>query len=113
MAEQLDLFKGIEERDAMIAKALGNADQKNPGVRKWSDRALEFVKIYNEKSSFLTEDVRVWAHEQGLPEPPSARAWGGVMVRAARAGIIKNSGLFDLVKNKKAHRTPATIWIKN
>ena len=80
---------------------------------QWSDRAyvflLDYIKsrdFYNRE--FMTEDVRV-ASESELPAPPDKRAWGGIVRRAAKAGLIERIG-YSHVKNFKAHRTPAAVW---
>ena len=59
----------------------------------------------------MTEDIRL-ASEKKVPIPPSNRAWGGVVVRASKAGLITRAG-FSNVKNAKAHSTPATVWRVN
>ena len=59
----------------------------------------------------MTEDVRL-ASEKEIPMPPSNRAWGGIVVRASKAGLISRVG-FSNVKNAKAHKTPATVWKVN
>jgi len=98
--------RGGELRDIGIKTALDNADSTHD---KWSDRAyiflLNYIKSHRE---FMTEDVRV-ASEKEIPIPPSKRAWGGIVLRASKAGLIERIG-FSNVKNIKAHRTPATVW---
>ena len=113
---QHDLFKvstGAELRDAGIQQAVDHAEQVEPG---WSDLAyqfvLEFVNEYAPRmgiEEFLTEDVRAWAHNEGLSRPPSARAWGGVIRRAAIAKRIRSNGTRQ-VKNPNAHCANATVW---
>jgi hypothetical protein len=57
----------------------------------------------------MAEDIRARAYAAGLPKPPSERAWGAVMTAARQAGLIEFAR-FGLVRNAKAHRTPAAIW---
>lgn len=77
----------------------------------WSDMALdkmmEFISIH--KQPFLVEEVRRFAHFRGLPRPESDRAWGGVVSRAARRGLIKHVG-YAKTSNPLAHNTPAALW---
>jgi hypothetical protein len=90
-----------------IERSSANAERKNPG---WNDDAYQYVVDYPEKQ-FMTEDVRFHAEECGLPIPPSKRAWGAVMVRARKDGIIQSLG----VKRKpsdSSHGTPAVLWEK-
>ena len=108
--EQLNLFEGNKRRDEGIAAAVENANRKD---EKWSDRAFEFLERYIQiyHGTFMTENVRVWAYAHGLLRPPSGRAWGSVMTKAQKAGLIKFHS-FGRVKNPNAHRTPAHVWIK-
>ena len=97
---------GSQLRDKGIKQAIDNADDTHD---KWSDKAYSFLtKWIKTQYEFMTEDVRV-ASESAIPKPPSNRAWGGVILRAAKAGLINRVG-FSNVKNAKAHRTPATVW---
>lgn len=112
--EQLDLFNlpvitGENLRDAGMQQALNHA---NKIYTQWSEQAFDFLLKYMQSSNeFMVEDVRQ-ASIGILPQPPSLRAWGGVIVRAAKANLIKRIG-FKNVKNIKAHCTPASIWAKN
>jgi len=96
-------------RDAGMQQAIDHAEQETP---KWSDLALEkvreFVRTYPHLE-FMAENVREWSHHKGLPEPPSKRAWGGVMVRAAHQGLIVKIGISQ-VKNPTAHCANANVW---
>ena len=100
---------GTQLRDKGIKQAL---DSANDTHEKWSEKAYKFL-VNNIKSNnqFMTEDVRL-ASEKEIPIPPSNRAWGGIILRASRAGLISRVG-FSNVKNAKAHRTPATVWRVN
>ncbi|OFE11416.1 hypothetical protein PHACT_12735 [Pseudohongiella acticola] len=101
----LDFTSGQSRRDAGMNAALDNADFDSKG---WSDKALGFVRSFP-SAQFQTEDVRQYATNHGLPVPPSARAWGAVITRAARLGIIRRVG-YRPVSNANAHCTPAAVW---
>lgn len=79
----------------------------------WSFQAAtkltEFLSERDVGDKFMAEDFRTWATEQGLPRPPSNRAFGSVIAKAARAGMIAKAG-YRAVKNPLAHCTPATLW---
>lgn len=99
---------GTALRDQGIARAEDHAERESPG---WSDRALGMLRQYAAEigGRFQAEDVRAFAKARGLEDAPSARAWGGVIVRARRMGVIKFVG-YENVKNKLAHATPAAVW---
>ena len=100
---------GAELRDKGIKKALDNANNTHD---KWSDKAYDFLlKYIKYQNQFMTEDVRI-ASEKAIPKPPSNRAWGSVILKAAKSGLINRVG-FANVKNAKAHKTPASVWRVN
>ena len=103
---QLDIFTSQNLRDKGIQQAINHADEVQP---LWSEQAynclLNYIR-YNDE--FMTEDVREASKNQ-LSEPPSARAWGGIIVKAVKCGLIYRKG-FKNVSNVKAHCTPASIW---
>ena len=81
----------------------------NNKTEKLSDLALDYLLEYvNTHNEFMAEDVRN-ASVGTVPEPKNRRSWGGVFVRASNMGIIKRKS-FGIVKNVKAHKTPATLW---
>lgn len=109
MNEQLTIFNtGPELRDQGMQRATNHADAV---INDWSETAYQFLLGYlHSHSLFMTEDVRK-ASEGIVPEPPSLRAWGSIIVRAAKSGFIKRAG-YENVKNARAHSTPATLWRK-
>lgn len=97
-------------RDEGMALAADAADARFP---LWQHRALESLKKYLEtkKNAFMTEDFRAWAETFGnLPIPPSGRAYGAVISKASRQGLISHVG-YQQTDNPKAHKTPASVWI--
>jgi hypothetical protein len=101
----LNYAESIRNRNSGIAQALDNAELKTP---TWKQQALEYVRTFP-SNRFMTENVRHYAYCNGLPHPPSERAWGGVMVSACKEGLIERVG-FASVSNPNAHMTPATVW---
>lgn len=107
---QLDVFEeGRKLRDQGIRTAVDHANVANP---KWSDKAfaLLLALIATRDSPFMTEDVRA-VSKQMLPTPPDARAWGGVMMRARRMGLIELIG-YQKSKDPVAHCNPRSVWRK-
>lgn len=90
-----------------MTRALDHADRTQEG---WSARAYQLLEQYAVSHfEFMTEDARNWAHRFGLPQAPSARAWGAVALRACRDRIIVKAG-YRKTANPLAHATPATLW---
>jgi hypothetical protein len=108
VSKQLNIFEAREARDQGINRAVMHADETIPD---WSSKAygllLQFLSIH--VGPFMTEEVRTYAAQIDFPLPPHARAWGGVMLRAVKAGIIQQAGTAK-VKNVKAHCANAAIW---
>ena len=100
---------GSQLRDKGIKQAINNANDTH---EKWSEKAYKFLTDYiKSHHEFMTEDARL-ASEKEIPLPPSNRAWGGIILRAVKAGLITRDR-FSNVKNAKAHKTPATVWRVN
>ncbi len=104
-------FTGRELKQAGIQVAADNADQNHPG---WQDMAFDTLKdfLFWNKSPFMCETFRAFAEEEfNLPPPPHARAYGAVMQRAKREGLIEHAGIGQ-VSNPKAHMANAGLWRK-
>lgn len=90
-----------------MTRAIEHADAVEEG---WGDRAYAMlVDFALGRFEFMTEDVRVWAHAQGLPVPPDGRAWGAVTVRAVRDKIIVRDR-YQKTRIPPAHSTPRPVW---
>jgi hypothetical protein len=100
---------GPDMARAGAAQAERHANETAPG---WSDKAFEalceFVRRIGPGRKFQAEDVRMFAN---VPPAPSLRAWGNIMVRAAKAGIIRNTGITEKVNNATAHSANASVWV--
>ena len=102
---QIDFSKKATEEG--IKKAL---DHANAVSENWGEVAYDFLKGYIEiNPMFMAEDVR-FASQGVVPSPPSQRAWGGIIRKAAEAGLIRSNGQ-KKVKNAKAHMAFATEWL--
>lgn len=98
-----------ELRDSGMQSAIHHADHV---IDDWSVQAFDYLQrfVRDRGGEFMCEDIRAFASENGLPQPPTNRAWGSLMIRAARQGLIKQSG-FGKTKGASAHRTPAAVWV--
>ena len=106
----LNKSKAEELRDNGMKSSLYNADLFYD--QEWTKVAysclMQFVRIT--RDPFLAEEVRDWAEKFGnVPPPPSLRAWGGIISKANRNGIIEHVG-YRKTSSIKSHRTPASLW---
>jgi hypothetical protein len=104
--ESLNLFSGEHNRDIGMQQALDNANRVE---ETWSEKAYSFLLSYiKNNKTFMTEEVRIASEEYFAP-PPSNRAWGAIIVKAVKNGLISRIG-YKSVTNPKAHCTPAAVW---
>ena len=105
----LDIKQARKLRDGGVEKAEEHAERE---WTDWKEKAYEFLKYFldNHNGPFMAEEVRSLAAYQDFPLPPSARAWGGIIIRAAKEGLIVRMGI-QKVKNKKAHCANAAVWM--
>lgn len=106
-----DMFSrptGAQLRDDGMERAVEHADAVKP---KWSDDAFEHLRRFAESlHTFTSEDVREVAERDGLAVPPDSRAWGGVVIRAVRAGIIVHNGDYRKARAPKVHCSIGSVW---
>ena len=101
-------------RDRGIQKALDHAEEVN--AHRWQAKALDFLYLYAlNHDHFSGEMVRMEA--KGIvPDAPSARAWGAILLTGARKGWIRQACDGDgepktiKVYNPKAHKANAALW---
>jgi len=102
------------QTELAIDRAVNHADRVLP---EWSDRAFEMVVVYTAQNgtAFCTDQVRQWATANGLDEPPNRYSWGGVMLRAKRAGLIHKVGMatHHYPERPGTHGKPTNFWIRN
>lgn len=110
---QGDLFDAWGAAEEGMNRAADHAERVEPG---WGEAALSLLQTFAEAWArthsdpvFMAEDVRAYADERGFSKPPDNRAWGKVMVRAKKDGLIVRVGL-TLTKRPSSHRRPQTAW---
>lgn len=112
MQLQLDYKAACEARDAGLEQAVNHANQVDPG---WSDKAYDMFKQWLsgwiKGHKFQIETFRASASARGLPNPPTARAFGQIAVRAKKEGLIKSNGPKPTT-GVTAHSCFATEWEK-
>jgi hypothetical protein len=101
---QLNLF----EKEIAIQRATDHQEKRLPG---WNERALKMLMYFSRiTDDFITEDFRYWAEKNGLEEPGEPRAYGGIVLKASRMGMIIPTGHFRNMKNPKSHENPKRVW---
>lgn len=74
----------------------------------WKDTAFEaFVNHARKHKFFTTEEVR--QSNPDLPSPPDTRAWGAVVRRAVKNGVVKSAG-WTRAKSLTVHGMVVTQW---
>lgn len=107
MTAQTNIPFGKELKEKGIKKATDHAELVHDGWNKTADYFFKYF-VTHSKNPFKMEDFREWVKGM-LPSPPSLRAFGGVTVRAVRAGLIEKVG-YAQVTNAKAHRANCSLW---
>lgn len=98
------MTNGHELAAAGADTALAHAGQN------WADEAFRALCWFAQRNAtFMTEDVRHFAHGFGLPLPPDGRAWGGVINRALRKKLIERVG-YAPMKSPNCHADPKSVW---
>jgi len=90
--------------------AADHADRQSGG--EWTTQAWDFFVRWakaRQGNSFQGEDVRL-AAKGIVPEPPEPRAWGAILVKAAKARMISRVG-YAPVKDPKSHGNPKSVWV--
>lgn len=106
-AEGLVMRGGREEAEIGMRRAIDHANRVEP---TWSDQAYSILReVVAIRDQFITEDVRRYADERGLARPPDSRAWGAVMIRASKAGLVKKIG-WATATDPKVHANPTSLW---
>jgi hypothetical protein len=96
--------RGIPGRRRGIKQA---ADHAGP---TWADIAFQAFKAYAAAHhEFITAEVRQYALDAGVPQPPTNWAWGSVAVRAVRAGLVVAAGTRPYGDGNN-HQKQCVVW---
>ena len=103
-----ELMDARQLAEAGSERALAHA---NLVLFTWGDEALGWVREALKLSPKITAGyVRDLATLGKLPEAPEPRAWGAVMKRAQREGIIKPTKDFICTNRLASHGRPERVW---
>jgi hypothetical protein len=92
--------------------AAAHADRVTGG--EWTARAWDFFMdfaVRQKGEPFMTEDVRAKAERYwAVPKAPDQRAWGAIVKRASKAGLIRHVG-YAPNKSPNCHGSPKSVWV--
>lgn len=104
---EFDLFNQPTPKEVGIQLSY---DKQNEIVESWGDMALDFVRVFaRSNEEFITEDIRV-ASVGIVEEPENGKAYGAVILKACKSGIITWSGRYAEMKNPRSHSCPKKVW---
>lgn len=92
-------------------KGMQQAERSANELHKdWSEKAYWHFKYWIRYQShpFKIETFREWCKDL-VPNPRSLRAFGSIVVRAKKEGLIEHAG-YTQVQNAKAHAATASLW---
>lgn len=92
-----------------INRAVEHADETVPG---WSEVAYEFIRLHamrNKGERMTGYEIVQAALAYGVPKPPTDKAFGGPIQRAARCGVLRKVGTVA-DQNPERHGSPVTLW---
>lgn len=93
-------------RDEGMARVGSKVDRLCPGWTAQAEALLSRFLRLHIGDGFITEEFGEWAEAMGLPEPHDSRAYGPLIVRAAKLGWVAKGGF-------KTDRwsSPKTFWL--
>ena len=107
---QREMNLGEELAIAGGATAAAHADSQSAGwLARATGLAEQFVINHVDLPSFQAIELRFYAEAQGLTSPPDARAWGHVMRRLKKNGVIESIGT-GKSSDPKQHNGFITEW---
>lgn len=110
MNARTDRQDATKRRDNGMSRATEHANRVHGD---WFDQAATMLLLYIQQHrgrEFMAEGVREWAAQNGMPNPPDLRAWGGVFNRASRDGVIRHVR-YSRQFSPTCHCSPKSVWV--
>ena len=106
MSVTLEQARRTGEQSAMHAALHADAT-----IDGWTVQAsvlfVDYARDIAKGQPFLTEEVREWAEDGGLPSPPDRRAWGHIAKAMKMAGHVTNAGFRAA---RSSNGSPKVAW---
>ncbi len=99
-------FPAAAHKRVRLRRATECTEAQDAREPSWSERAYAFLVEYSAThSAFLAEEL-IHASRGKVSEPPTTKAWGGVVLRASRSGFLRKVGYSDHTRNAQ----PKILW---
>ena len=97
---------GVTERDLGMERVAVSAGEA------WMDHAYQVVRyVAQTHNEFTADHLHHAGAHLGLPQPPDPRAWGPVMMKARKVGIIVKTGKYKPSRRPTCHRRPIPVYL--
>ena len=103
----IDFTAARDARETGIERSGEHADREESG---WRYQALALLVAFASEARrpFLIEEARAYAQAHGLPDPPTAKAWGAVARLAASKCRIEKAGYGPAASS---NCSPKCLWV--
>lgn len=95
-------------REAEQRRDVGMARAERGEGPDWPERGMRLVRLFAQTvgpgGTFLVEQLNWWA---GSERPRNGKAWGPIIQRAARLGVITHAGYAPA---STSNRSPKCLW---
>jgi len=103
-------FSGEELKTIGQNLALETADKLH---EDWTLKAMamlrQYCRIHGSGHQFRGEQARFYCEANDIPQPGTKKAYGGLMAKLAKEGLIKRVG-FSNTKDPKSHHAHCALW---
>lgn len=104
-AEVSKKFAAIEMGHASAQLAADRAGQE------WQSLAMSHLRAYaSQHAEMQCYMVRLFAENRGLPPAPSNTAWGAIMLKGAKSGIIRKTDRMVPTDHAASHGRDQRVW---
>lgn len=100
---QLDMFSAKVDRDQALDQVAENAGD-------FMTEAFEFIRKL-QPGEYTGEDIRLTCQHWGI-EPHHHNAWGALIVKCIKAGVLRNTGRREHMKSPKSHARKTDVYVK-
>lgn len=80
--------------------------------QNWYDAVLRLISHYPSGTLFTSDRLRVEAMENKLPDPSHPNAWGSVITRAIKHGLVSKTGRYLPTGVPSSHGRIVAEWRK-